>query len=270
MSRFLKLTLAYDGTSYAGWQVQREEATLQVVLEKAIEEFTGETLRVVASGRTDAGVHALGQVVSLQTDNELPCDVWLRALNANLPRDVAVLEVAEAPQGFHAIRDATGKRYRYVIQDGPLRDVFLLRYAWFVPVRLNDSAMQRAAQQLLGRHDFASFETSGSPRETTVRTVTDVILQRQAIGSAECLVLEIAADGFLYNMVRAIVGTLVEIGRGGQDPSWIDEVLAARNRKAAGQTAPPQGLFLVSVDYHGERGGRPPPECDPYLQTRLH
>ncbi len=274
--RTIKLTLAYDGTAYAGWQVQPERPTVQAVLEATIEKVTGRASRTVASGRTDAGVHALGQIVGFQTESQLPVEVLQRALSAELPGDIAVLDAAEVPEGFHPIRDALRKRYRYVIHDGPVRDVFGRFYCWhYTHGRLDAEAMHRAAQCLLGKHDFGSFESTGAERETSVRTIFDIFVRRTGQGGARPtlldkpavapgapdaadqgragggarIVLEVEADGFLYNMVRAIVGTLVEVGRGAQPESWVAEVLAAADRSAAGPTAPPQGLFLVNVDY---------------------
>jgi tRNA pseudouridine38-40 synthase len=261
--RYFKLTLAYDGTDYAGWQVQIGKPTVQAVLEAALKKITGENIRAVASGRTDAGVHALGQVVSFKTECRLPCDVLCRALNGNLPRDVHVWEAREMPEGFHAIRDAVGKRYRYVIQDGPAPDLFARRHSWRIPKTLDAEAMHAASQFLRGTHDFSSFEASGSPRKNSIRTVTDIVVVRQgspyapleaAISRSEMttlgrIIVEVAADGFLYNMVRNIVGAVVEVGRGAQPPEWIAHVLAAKNRQIRYSTAPPHGLFLVKVDY---------------------
>jgi len=247
--RCFKLTLAYDGTAYGGWQVQPNRNTIQAELERALETVTGESVRTIASGRTDAGVHALGQVVSFSTGTHLAPDVLCRALAAHLPRDIVPLEVYEAPPGFHAIRDALGKRYRYVIQDGPRRDVLARAFAWYFPQRLDVAAMQAAAALLVGKHDFSSFEAAGSERGTSVRTVSELTVERRAGDFLDRVVIEIQADGFLYNMVRNIVGSLVEIGRGRQPVALLDQVLAARDRKRAGMTAPPHGLFLVRVDY---------------------
>lgn len=247
--RTLKLTLAYDGSAYAGWQVQSNQRTLQGTLEAAIQRITGEELRVVASGRTDAGVHALGQVVSFETTSTLAPEILQKALNAQLPDDMVVRCVEDARAGFHAIRDAVRKRYRYVMHDGPTRDVFQRRYVWHCRRRLDAAAMHRAAQALQGRHDFRSFETGWPQRSSSVRTVTDISVVRGWSNSDDLVALEVEADGFLYNMVRAIIGTLVEVGRGVRPETWPAEVLAAQDRRSAGATAPPEGLFLVSVDY---------------------
>jgi tRNA pseudouridine38-40 synthase len=284
--RTLKLTIAYDGTAYAGWQLQPERPTVQGTLEKAVAKVTGQHVRILASGRTDAGVHASGQVVGFRTDSALPPEVLLRAINANLPYDVAVLDVAEAPDRFHPIADVVRKRYRYSIHDGPVRDVFRRHFAWhYVYGRLNADAMSRAAAPLLGTHDFSSFESSGAERKTSVRTIFELSVERGragqgvqeglgirdqglAIGNVDSgnvprlrsretcdpnytdfITIEIEADGFLYNMVRAIVGTLVEVGRGSRPESWPADVLHAVDRRLAGPTAPPQGLCLIRVQY---------------------
>lgn len=247
--RSFRLTLSYDGTAYVGWQVQDNGRTIQAELEAALRQVTGESIRAVASGRTDAGVHALGQVVSFHSGTRLSPEVLRKALNANLPRDIVVREIREAPDGFHAIRDALRKRYRYVVQDGPIRDVFSRTQAWHFVHYLDVEAMSAAAQLLLGTHDFSSFEASGSPRVSSVRTIFDFVIERRGGDFPERVVFEVEADGFLYNMVRNLVGSLVEVGRGRQEPTWIARVLAARDRKLAGATAPPQGLFLVRVDY---------------------
>jgi tRNA pseudouridine38-40 synthase len=247
--RSFRLTLAYDGTAYAGWQVQANARTIQAELESALQRITGQRVRATASGRTDAGVHALAQVVSLACDTHLPADVLRKALNANLPQDIVVVDACEAPPGFHAIRDAIRKRYRYVIQDGPVRDVFSRAYAWYVPQRLDQRAMSEAAGVLLGEHDFSSFQASGSERASSVRTILDLSVQRGTGDFLDRIVIEVEANGFLYNMVRNIVGSLVQVGRGKRPPTWIADVLQACDRTVAGATAPPEGLFLVHVQY---------------------
>ena len=253
-----KLTLAYDGTAYCGWQVQVGQPTIQGTIEAALLKLTGQAVRITASGRTDSGVHALGQVASFSAECRFTADEMRTALNAILPDDMAVLAACEMPATFDPIRHARRKRYRYVIQDGRVRDVFARRYCWHITTgRLDVEAMRRAAAPLVGRHDFASFETSGSERATSLRTVFELELERGRGGrsqqgtdeAANEIVLEIEADGFLYNMVRVIVGTLVEVGRGVQDEAWPARTLAACDRRAAGPTAPPEGLFLVRVQY---------------------
>jgi tRNA pseudouridine38-40 synthase len=259
VKRTLKLTIAYDGGAYAGWQWQPNRKTLQQTIEAALEKIAGESIRVTASGRTDAGVHALGQVISFVTTSPHSAAVFQKALNAELPHDIAVLDACDAPDGFHAIRNCVRKRYRYLLHDGPHHDVFSRHIAWHYRSRLNADAMHRAAQAWLGTHDFRSFETHGSKRTSTVRTVLDIFVKRTAAdgwtlrpsdnASKDFVMFEIEADGFLYNMVRTMVGTLVQIGRGVEQESWGAEVLAAQDRRAAGMTAPPQGLFLVAATY---------------------
>jgi tRNA pseudouridine38-40 synthase len=247
--RTIKLTLAYDGTDFAGWQIQADARTVQGTVQAMLERIAGEKIALVGSGRTDAGVHALGQVASFETSSQRTCDVFHRALNAELPDDISIVEVKEAPPGFHALRSARRKRYRYVIHEGSVRDVFARRYVWCWPTQLDAKAMARAATSLAGTHDFSSFETAGSERESSVRNVFAVDVARPISDRPHEIQIEVEADGFLYNMVRAIVGTLVEVGRGARPEQWAAEVLAARNRSAAGRTAPPQGLFLLCVKY---------------------
>jgi len=247
--RTIKLTIAYDGTHYAGWQLQPDRPTVQGAIESALEQIVGQHVRVAGSGRTDAGVHALGQVASFDTTPRLSADVLRRALNARLPHDIAVREAVDAPPGFHATADAIRKRYRYMIHDGPIRDVFGRRYCWHVYQRLDAERMHRAAQACMGTHDFASFENRGSPRESSVRTIFDVAVHRGGGDGTNRVVIEVEADGFLYNMVRNIVGTLVEVGRHARSEAWVGEALAACDRSAAGPTAPPEGLFLLRVEY---------------------
>ncbi len=244
-----KLTLAYDGTKFCGWQSQPGQRTVQATLEAAWHELTGEQLRMTATSRTDSGVHAHGQVVGFETTSEIPAANVLTGLNAKLPEDVLVVSVEDAPKDFHATYDAIGKRYRYQIHNDRRRPLFDRSYVWHVPQPLDVEAMHRAGQALVGKHDFASFQSVGSERESTVRTIFAVDAHRGRGGDASQVSIEVEGDGFLYNMVRVIVGTLLDVGAGRKPESWVAEVLAATDRRAAGQTAPPEGLFLLYVNF---------------------
>ena len=254
MRRLLKLTVAYDGGAYAGWQVQPNDPTVQAALENAWHEITGEKFapghaRLTAAGRTDSGVHAMGQVVGILTDSQLTNNELHRGLNAMLPDDVAVLAVGDAPADFHATHEAVSKLYRYEIHNGRIPKVFDRHVTWHYPQPLDSEAMHEAGQVLVGRHDFSSFESVGSPRPDSVRTILHLSVKQGRGELEERITIEVEGDGFLYNMVRAIVGTLVAVGRGVEPVDWVAEVLAAKDRRRAGQTAPAQGLCLVSVKY---------------------
>ena len=243
--RNFRLTLSYDGTDFHGWQVQPGLRTVQQVLEEAIHRLTGERLRVNASGRTDTGVHAVGQVVNFRSETKLAADVLVRAINAHLPADVVVREAADVPESFDANRDARRKLYRYIIHDGAVPDLFMRRYCHHTRYRLDAAAMARAAACLRGTHDFHSFETDWPNRASSVRTITHLAVNR----FGDWIWLDVEADGFLYNMVRAIAGTLINVGRGYWPESRVDEILEAKDRRQAGPTAPAQGLFLMRVKY---------------------
>lgn len=243
--RNLKLTLGYDGTDFNGWQTQPNFRTVQETLEKAVQAVIGSKVFANASGRTDAGVHAVGQVVNFYADTRLAAPVLVRALNAHLPDDVAVRDCSEATQVFDANKDALRKLYRYVILDSPLRSPFMHRYAAMSRHRLDAAAMARAGRCLLGRHDFHSFETEWPNRLTSIRTITQLSVNR--VG--DYVWIDVEADGFLYNMVRAIAGTLMNVGRGYWPESRVEEILNAEDRTEAGPTAPAKGLFLMRVTY---------------------
>lgn len=256
-----KLTLAYDGADFSGWQRQPDRRTVEGELERAWLAVTGETVRFNAAGRTDAGVHAAGQTASVESATALAPDTLMHALNAYLPPDAAVRAVERMPGEFHATYDAQSKRYRYTIYNDPRRPVIHRRKAWHVPTPLDAELMHLAAQSLVGTHDFASFQSTGSARESTVRTVFAVDVKRSAAGQGgagggtredeadSLLFVEVEGDGFLYNMVRTIVGTLIVVGRGKRPVEWPAEVLAACDRTAAGETAPAHGLSLLWVRY---------------------
>src|SRR5437867_2475740 len=262
-----KITIAYDGTDFVGWQRQASGTSVQGLIEDALRELDGRDVAVVGAGRTDAGVHALGQVAGFSLQRIFPADTILRALNARLPESVRVLAAEESADTFHARFGARTTTYRYRIWNAPIASPFERRYAWHVLERLDVVAMAAAARLLEGRHDFAAFQASGGATATTERTVFSSLVLRQAqderrqmsshanslvvsLSNHEpALIYEISGDGFLRHMVRTIVGTLVEIGRGRRPSAWMAEVLASRDRGLAGQTAPSDGLFLVRVDY---------------------
>ena len=254
MRRF-KLDIAYDGTRYNGWQRQPDVPSIQETLEKVLLKITGTPTAVTGSGRTDAGVHALKQVAAFSTESALTPDVFYRALNGHLPDDIRILRAEEVPMSFHPIRDAVSKRYRYLIDDQRPFCPITRNYCWVYREPLDVPTMQAAAEYLLGKHDFACFQTQGSPRETTIRTVTDVSVQRLFPSPLlpTLIQVEVEADGFLYNMVRTIAGTLVLLGvegrRGCACPDRMKEIIVSGNRALAGPTAPPHGLYLVNVVY---------------------
>jgi tRNA pseudouridine38-40 synthase len=246
-----RLTLAYDGTDFAGWQVQaRPEGprarTVQGELESALARLAGDTpVRVAGAGRTDAGVHALGQVASFDLPRAFEPVALQRALNGLLPPDVRVVDAAAAPSGFHARKSACSKLYRYELDTGPLQLPTRRRHAGHVPWTLAPEAVQAAAALFVGRHDFASLASSGGSARTTVRTVT----RSQAEFEAATLRYEVEADGFLRKMVRSLVGALIEAGRGAVTIDGLRSALLARDRRAWPRPAPACGLTLVRVDY---------------------
>lgn len=243
--RNIVMIVQYDGTDYAGFQRQPDVPTIQGELEDALSRLLGEPVHLRAASRTDAGVHALGQVVSFTTSNPIPTDNLPRALNGMLPTAVSVVSAAEAPAEFHPRFDAIGKQYTYRILNRQVPSPFICRYAWHVPEPLDRAAMEEAAEFLVGEHDFAAFCASGSSVRSTVRNLYRLDLDE----NADVIEARLAADGFLYMMVRIIIGTLVEVGRGRMYPAAVADILASRDRRRAGPTAPPQGLCLVRVDY---------------------
>src|SRR3989338_5363585 len=255
-ARTLKLTIAYDGTRYAGWQVQssrqqsadssqhkakaRQKPTIQGTLESVLSRILQERVTVIGSGRTDAGVHAIAQVAHVRTQSEFPRERLLRSINALLPPDLAVLQIEEASANFHARYDARSKTYRYRLFTGPVVPPFIRPQVWRVTTPLNVALMRRELAALRGRHDFRAFARQGGGGRPTVRTLHGVRLTRQG----QELVLEITGDGFLHTMVRSIVGTLVDVGRGRLPPGTIRRMLRRQQRALAGVTAPARGLGL--------------------------
>jgi tRNA pseudouridine38-40 synthase len=244
--RNIRLTLEYDGTRYHGWQRQKNALTIQEVLETALAKLTGEAVRLMGSGRTDAGVHARGQVANFPTRSPIPLKAFLHGLNALLPPDIAVLQVQEAPMTFHARYAARWKTYEYLLLNRPVRSPLQQSYVWWLAGSLDLAAMEEAARRLPGEHDFAAFRASGGRPGHAVRQVREASWEA---GDNGRFTFTITANGFLRGMVRSLVGTLVEIGRGKYPPAHLQEVLEKRDRRLAGPTAPPQGLYLVAVEY---------------------
>jgi tRNA pseudouridine38-40 synthase len=241
-----KIVVAYDGTDFVGWQRQAAGVSVQGLLEEALEPLDGRSVAVTGAGRTDAGVHALGQVASFTLTREIDAATVARALNARLPQQVRVVSAAGAAPSFHARYDARSKTYRYRIFNGDAVSPFERLYVWHLPGGLDVDAMDAAARVLEGRHDFSAFQAAENDAVTTVRTLFS---SRVSAANGPEIFYDVAGDGFLRHMVRTIAGSLVEIGRGRRRPEWMREVLDSRDRREAGQTAPAAGLFLMGVHY---------------------
>ncbi|WP_067934952.1 tRNA pseudouridine(38-40) synthase TruA [Alicyclobacillus kakegawensis] len=241
----IRMVIAYDGTDFHGFARQRNLRTVQGTLEAALQRVLGRPVEVFGSGRTDAGVHARGQVVHFTQSYGPPAERYPRVLGRLLPRDLMVVAADSVPEEFHARFSATGKVYRYTLQRADEEDIFTRRYAWHVPGRLHEAAMREAAQHLLGEHDFTSFCAAATPIEDKRRTIRAIdFVERGTYLDIYC-----SGNGFLQYMVRIIVGTLVDVGQGRLSPQDIPFILAARDRQRAGQTAPPHGLTLWQVEY---------------------
>lgn len=241
-----KLTIAYDGARYNGWQRQgNTENTIQGKLNEIIGKYLDEEVDLAGSGRTDKGVHALGQAASFKTKRFLDSDKFVTDVNGYLPLDIRILEAGLAEERFHARLSAVSKTYEYIIDNGPVADVFGRKYAWRIEEPLDLEKMKEAAKQLLGTHDFKSFCGNKHFKKSSVRTVTDITIEE----SGGRIVLRFTGDGFLQNMVRILTGTLAEVGLGKRKASSMKAVLEAENREAAGRMAPPEGLFLKAVRY---------------------
>ena len=252
--RNIKLTIAYDGSAYHGWQIQPGRKTIQGILTEAIQALIDGKTRVFGASRTDAGVSALGQVALVQIDTPIPVENLTRAITQRLPSDIAVTEAIEVAQGFDIIGAVKSKLYRYTIFTGPLRPVLQIRHCWHLPQKLDTVAMTKAAKMLVGKKDFKSFAAAADKRETSVRTVfrckvTRPAPLREGARKDDWVYIDVEGDGFLYNMVRNIVGTLVEVGTGRWKPEKIKQILNAKDRTAAGPIAPAAGLCLMWIKY---------------------
>lgn len=259
--RNIRLEIEYQGTDYCGWQVQnrnRDKPSIQAILQKTLRNILQEEITVTGSGRTDAGVHAIAQVANFKTTTKLGPAGIQRALNSLLPPDIAITGVRETDAGFCSCRQAKAKIYRYIVLSGRGPSAFWERFSWYLPYRLDIGLMREEAKALLGRHDFSAFCASSAIAKGTVRTIKGIRIKKRrytalfpdtkALGR-EMVSIDIEADGFLYNMVRNIVGTLVDIGRQHLGKGALKKILVSRDRRRAGQKAPACGLFLLKVKY---------------------
>jgi len=241
----LKLIIEYDGTAYHGWQVQPGLPTVQGVIEETVKRISGEEVRIIGAGRTDAGVHALGQVANFRTGKALAPEIWRRALNGLLPPDIVAQHVEAAPEDFDACRSAREKTYRYVILNSPVPSGLDRQWVLHVPEPLDPAAMAEGAALLIGEHDFSAFRAADDHPPDPVRSVTEARFET----AGRRLHFVTTANGFLKHMIRIIVGTLLDVGRGKREPPDVQRVLLSRDRQSAGRTAPPHGLCLVRVRY---------------------
>jgi len=241
-----KLIIEYDGSAYHGWQRQKEDITIQAEIEKTLSIMTRQKITIHSSGRTDAGVHAYGQAAHFLCDTNLTSEIFQKGLNSLLPDDIIIRECMEVDENFHARYNAISKTYRYRILNRKLPAAIYRNYAWYIRKKLDVKKMQSAANHIIGEHDFKAFEGTGSPRVHTIRNVTTAGFSKE---EDNYIVFEIKANGFLRYMVRNIVGSLVDVGLNKTTPDDFKSILLSKNRNQAGLTAPPQGLFLIKVDY---------------------
>ena len=243
--RRVKLIVAYDGTDYCGWQIQPNGITVEEVLNRALSRLTGEEIRVIGASRTDAGVHARGNIAVLDTASTIPAERFAYAVNPLLPEDIVVLKSEEVPQDWHPRYQNSVKTYEYRILNREMPDPLKRKYTWHVSFPLDIDKMREAAEHLKGQHDFRSFCSVHTAVKTTVRTIYTLDI----VKSGDEIIIRISGNGFLYNMVRIIAGTLAEVGRGFRTPEDVRDLLTAKEREQAGATAPPQGLTLIRIEY---------------------
>lgn len=244
--RNIKLTIEYDGKEFNGWQKQPDKLNIQGTIEKAIEQITGEVVDLNASGRTDRGVHAYGQVANFKTNSNLPIEKFPIALNSNLKKSIRIKNAEEVEENFHSRLSCKRKTYRYVINNSKYGTAIYRNMETHIPVKLDVEKMQEAVKYFIGEHDFKAFKASGTSSKSSVRTIFDAkVIQ----APDERIYIELTGNGFLYNMVRIIAGTLVEVGMGKMEPSEIENIIKSEKRENAGKTLPPHGLYLVNVEY---------------------
>jgi tRNA pseudouridine38-40 synthase len=244
--RNIKLIIEYDGTAFHGWQIQPGQKTIQGVIKEQIDQITQEGVKLIGAGRTDAGVHALGQVANFQTESTIDLTALQRGLNSLLAPDIVITAIEEVAQDFHARFSARSKTYEYHILNCAYPSAFLKAYAWFIPHKLDIASMERCGRLLIGSHDFSSFRASGDESRHSVREVIHFEIERR---EGDLIVIVIEANAFLREMVRSIVGTLVDVGRGKTSVEEFEGIFQARDRRQAGMTAPAQGLFMKEVKY---------------------
>lgn len=248
--RNIRLIISYEGTNYSGWQRQKEnqKRTIQGTIEEALKKLLQEKIKLIGSGRTDSGVHAISQVANFKTETKLSLQVIKKGLNAILPKDIRIKNVKEVPERFNSRYAACSKTYQYLISSSP--SPFLRHYTYFSAAQLDLSAMRKASKFLIGKYDFFSFQAAGSRIKDSVRCIKKLSIRKKRIGLiGDLVIIETEADGFLYKMVRNIVGTLLEVGHGKKVPQDIKKILYKKNRKIAGPTAPAKGLYLKRVKY---------------------
>ena len=241
----IRLTIEYDGKDFNGWQKQPNKLNIQGKIERAIEEITGEKVDLIASGRTDAGVHALAQMANFKTNSNLPVEKYPIALNTKLKKSIRIQKAEEVEEDFHSRYHCKQKTYRYVINNSEQGSSIYRNLEYFVPNKLNVEKMQEAVKYFEGEHDFKAFKASGTSSKSSVRTIYKTKVEKQG----DRIVIELTGNGFLYNMVRIIAGTLVEVGLGKIEPNGIPKIIEKGERARAGKTLPPQGLYLVKVEY---------------------
>ena len=243
--RNIKLTIEYDGKKFGGWQKQPNKLNIQGEIEKAIEEITGEKIDLNASGRTDAGVHSLGQVANFKTNSKIEIEKIPIAINSKLKQSIRIIKAEEVEENFHARYSCKGKKYRYIINNSKYGSALYRDLEYHMPIKLNVEAMQKGIKYFKGEHDFKGFKASGTSSKSSVRTIYNA----KIIQEGERIIIELEGNGFLYNMVRIISGTMVDVGLGKIKPEEIPEIIESKERSRAGKTLPPQGLYLVEVYY---------------------
>ena len=244
--RNIKLTIEYDGKEYNGWQKQPNKLNIQGEIERAIQNITGKQVELIGSGRTDAGVHAFGQVANFKIDSDFPIEKMAIAINSQLKKSICIKKAEEAPQEFHSRYNCHSKTYQYIIDNSEQGTAIYRGLTYHVSQKLDIEKMQKAVAYFVGEHDFSSFKSSGTSSKSSVRIIYDAKVER----NGEKVIICLTGNGFLYNMVRIISGTLVEVGLNNIKPEDITKIIEAKNRQVAGKTLPPQGLFLMSVKYN--------------------